>query len=70
MLDLIAITAGFLSFIAWSVALSFGGYALRRRHEARERQRRIDRLIADAKRVAGVTYKREPSDDVKRRAQA
>lgn len=70
MLDLIAITAGFLSFIAWSVALGLGGYALRRRHEARERQRRIDRLIADAKRVAGVTYKREPSDDVKRRAQA
>lgn len=75
MLDLIAITAGVLSFIAWSVALSFGGYALRRRHEARERDARIARLIEDARRKTNAPDKVEPrypvpSVETRRKAQA
>lgn len=60
MLDLIAVTAGVLSFLGWSAALMFGGYHLRRRREMRQQQQRVARLIADAKRAAAVPDKVEP----------
>jgi hypothetical protein len=75
MLDLIALTVGLLGFIGWSALMLFGGYAARRRAERHEQQRRISRLIEDARRKANAPDKMEPrypvpSAEARKRAQA
>ena len=75
MLDLMAITAGVLSFLGWTAAMVATGIWNQRRREMRQQQQRVARLIADAKRAATIPDKveprrPEPSAETIRRAQA
>lgn len=59
MLDLIAITAGVLAFLSWSVATFTSGYLVRRRQQQREWRKAAERMLAEA-RATKAPAKREP----------
>lgn len=70
MRDLIAVTVGALTFLAWTGATFAVGWFVQSRRAHQRNHRSYQRIIDDMKRTPATPYKREPSGDVKRRAQA
>lgn len=74
--DLIAVTIGGLSFIAWSAGMVAIGWYGQQRRQQREQRLRIARMVAEAQtKAAQAPAKMEPrhpeaSDAVRRRSHA